>query len=149
MALKSCRECNKKVSTEAAACPSCGAPDPTSKKLTKSLKSSKEVVMYTFFSGPAKISTTYKSDLTFCFWGLYIGGNVVGNILLLFIKKGLFLKIIFGGIILWNLAAILFVIEVANEYKASSIEKGEDYLWANVAKITVIVLTLSAIGNAL
>ena len=29
MALKPCRECKKKVSTEAAACPSCGAPRPT------------------------------------------------------------------------------------------------------------------------
>ena len=29
MALKPCRECNKKVSTEAGSCPSCGAPDPT------------------------------------------------------------------------------------------------------------------------
>jgi len=140
MTLKSCRECKKKVSTEAAACPSCGAPNPTSNK---------EVVMYTFFGGPAQITTTYKWNLTLCFWGLYIGGNVVENLLLLWIKKGLFFKIIFGGIILWNLAAILFVIEVANEYKASSIEKGEDYLWANVAKITVIVLTLSAIGNML
>ena len=46
MTLKSCRECKKKVSTEAAACPSCGAPNPTSNK---------EVVMYTFFGGPAQI----------------------------------------------------------------------------------------------
>ena len=29
MALKPCRECKKKVSTEATVCPSCGAPDPT------------------------------------------------------------------------------------------------------------------------
>ena len=31
MALKPCRECKKKVSTEAAACPSCGVPNPTQK----------------------------------------------------------------------------------------------------------------------
>ena len=30
MALKSCRECKKKVSTEAATCPNCGVPNPTS-----------------------------------------------------------------------------------------------------------------------
>ena len=29
MALKPCRECNKKVSTEASTCPSCGVPNPT------------------------------------------------------------------------------------------------------------------------
>ena len=32
MALKPCRECNKKVSTEATSCPSCGVPNPTIKK---------------------------------------------------------------------------------------------------------------------
>ena len=31
MALKSCRECKKKVSTEASVCPKCGVPDPTKK----------------------------------------------------------------------------------------------------------------------
>ena len=29
MALKPCRECKKKVSTEAVTCPSCGVPNPT------------------------------------------------------------------------------------------------------------------------
>ena len=29
MALKPCRECKKKVSTEALACPRCGVPNPT------------------------------------------------------------------------------------------------------------------------
>ena len=32
MALKPCRECKKKVSTEAVTCPSCGVPNPTKKK---------------------------------------------------------------------------------------------------------------------
>ena len=31
MALKPCRECKKKVSTEAVTCPNCGVPNPTSK----------------------------------------------------------------------------------------------------------------------
>ena len=34
MALKPCRECGKKISTEATACPSCGVPNPTSIKAT-------------------------------------------------------------------------------------------------------------------
>ena len=33
MALKPCRECKKKVSTEALTCPNCGVPDPTTKKI--------------------------------------------------------------------------------------------------------------------
>ena len=35
MALKPCRECQKKVSTEAATCPSCGVPNPTIKSIKK------------------------------------------------------------------------------------------------------------------
>ena len=35
MALKSCRECSKKVSTEADTCPNCGVPDPANKKVKK------------------------------------------------------------------------------------------------------------------
>ena len=35
MALKPCRECKKKVSTEATSCPSCGAPHPTAKATEK------------------------------------------------------------------------------------------------------------------
>ena len=37
MALKPCRECKKKVSTEASNCPSCGAPDPTTNMNKKEL----------------------------------------------------------------------------------------------------------------
>ena len=33
MALKPCRECKKKVSTEAVTCPNCGVPNPTQKKI--------------------------------------------------------------------------------------------------------------------
>ena len=35
MALKPCRECGKKVSTEAQSCPNCGAPHPTHKAESK------------------------------------------------------------------------------------------------------------------
>jgi hypothetical protein len=38
MALKPCRECKKKVSTEAVTCPSCGVPNPTQKKIVVAKK---------------------------------------------------------------------------------------------------------------
>ncbi len=38
MALKPCRECKKKVSTEASTCPSCGVPNPTKVVKVKKLK---------------------------------------------------------------------------------------------------------------
>jgi len=47
MALKPCRECKKKVSTEAATCPSCGVPNPTTviknKVKNKTLKKKNEI----------------------------------------------------------------------------------------------------------
>ena len=43
MALKPCRECKKKVSTEAATCPHCGVPEPT---LDKSKNILEEVWMH-------------------------------------------------------------------------------------------------------
>ena len=43
MALKPCRECKKKVSTEALTCPNCGVPDPQQKKL----KMTKELIFKT------------------------------------------------------------------------------------------------------
>jgi hypothetical protein len=49
MALKPCRECRKEVSTEAAACPSCGAPDPTriiSPKFKKSRNIYEDIWLY-------------------------------------------------------------------------------------------------------
>tara|TARA_B100000795_G_scaffold25204_1_gene16813 strand:+ start:79 stop:570 length:492 start_codon:yes stop_codon:yes gene_type:complete len=42
MALKPCRECNKKVSTEASVCPSCGVPNPTDGTLILKEKTIKE-----------------------------------------------------------------------------------------------------------
>lgn len=38
MALKPCRECKKKVSTEAVTCPNCGVPNPTLISKTKKIK---------------------------------------------------------------------------------------------------------------
>ena len=151
MALKNCRECNKKVSTEAASCPSCGAPHPTLEKSTQSSKPSEGTVMYTFSGTPAVItkSPSYGESLIGAFWGGYVGGNIVGKLLLFWIKTGLLFKIIFGAVILWNIFMIYLVFELADEYKASAIHEGKSYGWATTAKIAIVLLTLSAIGNSL
>ena len=149
MALKNCRECGKKVSTEAASCPSCGAPNPTLEKSTQPSKPSDGTVMYTFSGTPARIVKSYGEELSTVFWGLYVGGNIVGNLLLFWIKTGLLFKIIFGAVILWNLFMIYGVFETADEYKASALHEGKSYGWATAAKIAIVLLTLSAIGNSL
>ena len=48
MALKPCRECNKKVSTEASVCPSCGVPNPTEDTLSLKRKRSNETAKSIF-----------------------------------------------------------------------------------------------------
>ena len=150
MALKNCRECGKKVSTEAASCPSCGAPNPTLEKSTQPSKPSDGTVMYTFSGKPAAItkSPSYENTLAGTFWLLYVGGNVVGK-LLLFWTTDITFKIIFGAVILWNIFMIYCVFDFADEYKASAIHEGKSYGWANAAKIAIVLLTLSAIGNSL
>ena len=44
---------------------------------------------------------------------------------------------------------IIFIFMAADEYKASAIHEGKSYGWATAAKIAVVLLTLSAIGNIL
>ena len=151
MALKNCRECGKKVSTEAASCPSCGAPNPTFKKSSQLSKSSEETVMYTFSGKPAPIHklSLCQDGLRGMFWLFYVGGNIVGNLLLFWIKSGLLFNIIFGAVILWNIVIIYHIFNMADEYKAAAIHEGKSYGWANAAKIAVVLLTLSAIGNSL
>ena len=46
MALKSCRECKKKVSTEANVCPNCGVPNPT-KRIIKETSSKSPSTAFT------------------------------------------------------------------------------------------------------
>jgi hypothetical protein len=57
MALKPCRECKKKISTEAATCPSCGAPNPTTKYSKKTNNKKKSIFV--------KMFTGYDSEKTF------------------------------------------------------------------------------------
>ena len=57
MTLKSCRECNKKVSTEASVCPSCGVPNPTEGALT--LKEKRSIETAKSVSNIKLLSTIY------------------------------------------------------------------------------------------
>ena len=60
MALKPCRECNKKVSTEASVCPLCGVPNPTKKKTRE--ESEKEIINK-YFDGRSASTNTRSSSL--------------------------------------------------------------------------------------
>jgi hypothetical protein len=179
MALKPCRECKKKVSTEATACPSCGAPNPTfdqseitlqenfiSKGIedfkrgfygndyvkknitTQTVKSSSKIVKPEgkyFFNGTETLAIT--------FWGYFIGGNAVFNLLLYLMGPnpsdgGVQVLLIFFGVV-WNILAVMGVFNSADIYKAEKIKIGQTYGIATAAKVATVVLILSRIGNAL
>ena len=81
MALKPCRECKKKVSTEATVCPSCGVPNPTDrvsdlKKTTpKHIPTSNKT-----FSGSVKSFWNGEWSLIQTFWGYGVIGNSIVSI---------------------------------------------------------------------
>jgi len=88
-------------------------------------------------------------SLAVTFWGYFIGGNAVINVLTLILTSSSFVIIIILALVIWNVAAIIGVFKSANIYKAEKIKQGKDYIWANAAKIGSVLLILSAIGNAL
>ena len=111
MALKPCRECKKKVSTEANTCPSCGAPHPTIKAKTKveptysykfgdvEIDNQKTKVVevknqnineknisknnnQNIIKPDGKYFFNGTESLAISFWGYFIGANAVINLLL-------------------------------------------------------------------
>ena len=175
MALKSCRECKKKVSTEAFSCPSCGAPNPTFSKGSKqSFSIMKEINkgIESFKKGmedesnkeyvPSKKKTgeddgnifgfwTGREGLAKTFWLYFCGGNVVGKILLnAAAAEGMgMVYFVLIVIIIWVIFATIGVFNAADIYKAEKIQQGESYGFATAAKIAVVILILSGIGNSI
>lgn len=242
MALKPCRECEKKVSTEALACPNCGVPNPVKKiskkkykvtpkytdsdldniykgvtseeKLSGHIKTMNDIKVYclnencelgfklqfaknnligkirckeckqhvnsynyksmkederliknksNYSSQKQKIDNYYKKkeEISYNFWTgseglaktfwLYF---IVANMFLNFISliamesEGLIIFVFIVWIV-WNIFAILGVFRAADIYKAEKIQQGETYGYATAAKIAVVLLILSGIGNAL
>ena len=212
MALKPCRECKRKVSTESKVCPRCGVPEPTlatkknkSKKISG--KTGKGGWPKEYLEAQANLMTSYdekkgykdpsewdeyygeknkreaaekriidkhfggrsasnnkrdaspKGDgfwngtegLAKTFWLYFIGGNAVGNLLALLAESegsGMVMFVIVI-IIAWNIFAIMGVFNAADIYKNQMIKAGQTYGYATAAKVAVVLLILSSIGNAL
>jgi len=49
----------------------------------------------------------------------------------------------------WNILAVIGVFNAADIYKNKKIQSGQPYGYATAAKIAVVVLILSAIGNSI
>lgn len=175
MALKSCRECKKKVSTEATACPNCGAPRPTLKNVpqsedvfsqsiktvSKGVESFKKGFYGDEYVEPKRKTSsddgnmfgfwTGREGLAKTFWLYFIVANMVGNVLVMLAESEGSGMITFVNIIRigWNIFAVLGVFNAAYIYKSEMIKLGQSYGYATAAKIAVVVLILSAIGNSI
>lgn len=210
MALKPCRECKKKVSTEAKVCPRCGVPDPTilkrkirSKTNLKGtgaggwpkeylaaqaeLHGSSDDNEFNRYVEPSdwdrftknkvqnKVRSTFSSTspkgiddgfifgfvrgdetLGKTFWLYFVLGNVVLNIIGLIIgdplykRESTFLLYFYIFISLaWNILATIGVFKSADNYKIQKKKLNQSYGYATAAKVAVVILILSAIGNAI
>ena len=174
MALKNCRECNKKVSTEASNCPNCGAPHPTTTHIIqkdnfiskgiedfkKGFHGKEEYAKKKITAQKAQnVSKSIKPNgkyffngsesLPITFWGYFIGGNAFINLLTLASQgddSGVAILLLICTIV-WNVLAVMGVFKAANIYKAAKINEGDTYGFATAAKIATVILILSAIGN--
>ena len=175
MALKPCRECKKKVSTEASTCPNCGAPYPTLKNIPqnqdviskgiKTVSQGVEDFKRGFYGenyvAPKKKETrddgnifgfwTGREGLAKTFWLYFIVANMVGNVLVMLAGSEGSGMITFVNIIRigWNIFAVLGVFKAADIYKNEMTKAGQSYGYATAAKIAVVILILSAIGNSI
>jgi len=82
MALKSCRECKKKVSTEANVCPNCGVPNPTKRIIKETISKSPSTAFTQTDKSEGLLSDLWNGNIplskTFWLYGI-IGSAVVGS----------------------------------------------------------------------
>ena len=174
MALKPCRECKKKVSTEASACPSCGAPRPTltstpkEKKIIPDRLKNASIGIESFKKGfygddyvpPKKKQSAELDDgfilgfwrghegLAKTFWLYFCLGNGVFNVFIMLAASEPGAQI-FAYIVgfIWFVFSTLGVFNAANIYKEEKIKSNQTYGYATAAKVAVVILVLSTIGN--
>ena len=95
-----------------------------------------------FFNGIESLAVT--------FWGYFFGGNAVFVILESMLMKSReqdILTLIYIAHLIWIVLAVMGVFNSADRYKAQKIKSGETYGYATAAKIGVVVIILSSIGN--
>lgn len=86
--------------------------------------------------------------LPLTFWGFFVGGNILLNTLtMIFADNPTLIMINLIFFIIWNLLSVMGVFNAANIYKAEKIRKRSPYIAASIAKVAVVLLILSAVGN--
>ena len=151
MTLKSCRECSKKVSTEASVCPSCGVPNPTQKKInTKPWgadKQSKIKNEETIEKKPSNntsgfIKSFWNGEWTLLqsFWGYGVVGTTVMSIPLLvadaYLDK-LSDSMNFIGALYFIFYCVFFIWVTVGTWRSAGKYSKKKSVWGGLAQIAI------------
>ena len=144
MALAACRECGKKISTEARTCIGCGAPNPT----TRSKKTRKDTSTLTFVEKIKHYLNGYYS-LAFSFWfvGFLIQGAVATPFLYFFIT-GVDDVSDFTAFILIAYTIFLYVFNIGiviGQWRSAGfyIQENKPAFWGYVVRVLNVLVILS------
>jgi hypothetical protein len=147
MVLVACRECNKKISTEAKVCISCGAPNPTSK--TKEIKDNLDpfvLIKDCYYKSIISLKDycnkfiNGKISLIISFWLIGFLGTALVALTIFFI-----IFIIFSSTnhtLVRFLALPWYIFITIGIWKSSDNYKGLK-IWAILAKIFIIIWNLN------
>ncbi len=144
MALVACRECGKKISTEARSCIGCGVPSPTSK--TK--KISKDTYSFTFIE-KVKHYLNGQYSLAHSFW--FVGvlmGIIVSSPFLYFFIEGVDDVSDFTAFVLVVYAIFLYAFNIGviiGQWRSAGfyIEENKPPFWGYVVRVLNILTALS------
>lgn len=146
MALANCRECGKKISTEARSCIGCGAPNPT----TKQKKINKDTSTFTF-AEKVKYYLNGQYSLAFSFWvvGVLLQIAVSGPLLYFFIT-GVDDVSDFTAFILIVYVIFLYAYNVGviiGQWRSAGfyIQENKPAFWGYVVRILNILTALSLV----
>jgi hypothetical protein len=113
-----------------------------SRNVSKKISKKKEYSSDGFWHG--------KKGLAMTFWVYFIVGNIILNAVTLIFADNqtlIILNLIF--FIIWNVLSVMGVFNAADIYKAEKMKQGLPYTSATLAKVAVVLLILSGIGNSI
>jgi hypothetical protein len=144
MSLAACRECGKRISTEARSCIGCGAPNPTS----RSKKTSKDTSTLTFVE-KIKFYFNGQYSLAFSFWTVGVLIQIlVSSPFLYFFITGVDDVSNFTAFILIAYALFLFIFNigvVVGQWRSAGfyIQENKPPFWGYVVRVLNVLTILS------
>ena len=114
----------------------------TSKNLNKKVYSQQNFSSFGFWKGQKGLALT--------FWGFFVGGNILFNTAtIIFVDSPTLIIMNLIFFVVWNVLAVMGVFNAADIYKAEKMRRGLPYTPATAAKVAVVLLILSGIGNSI